>query len=62
VIDYYYPVPGDRSGLNVLGLVMFCLIFGFIISKLDKKHSALLIDFVEAINEASVKGIGMLML
>ncbi len=61
-IEYYYPVAGDRNGLNVLGLVMFCLVFGFIITKLEKKNSSLLIDLVEAINEASVKGIGLLML
>jgi Na+/H+-dicarboxylate symporter len=55
------PTSNQRNGLNVLGLVVFCLIFGSIITQLERKKSNLLIDIVEALNDASVKAINLLM-
>lgn len=55
-------MANERHGLNVLGLVMFCLVFGFILSKIDQHRGRLLIEIIEAINESSVKGIGLLMM
>ena len=60
-IDYWYPVPGDKQNMNVLGLVMFCLVFGFTISKLEK-HGKFLIELFESLNEASIKMIGYVMM
>ncbi|CAF0914845.1 unnamed protein product [Brachionus calyciflorus] len=60
-LDYWYPVPSQRQGINVLGLVMFCLVFGFTISKMEK-YGQLLLELFEAINEASIKIISYVML
>jgi Na+/H+-dicarboxylate symporter len=61
VIDYWYAVPSERNGINVLGLVMFCFVFGYVISKMNANGKVLL-SFFEAINDASVKMIGIVML
>ncbi len=61
MVDYWYPVPSERVGLNVLGVVMFCLTFGYIISKM-KKNGQILIDLFEAINEAFSNLIGIVMM
>ncbi|RNA28018.1 excitatory amino acid transporter 3 [Brachionus plicatilis] len=60
-IDYWYPVPGERPAMNVLGLVMFCLVFGCTISRMDN-HGKFLYDFCEAINEALIQIIGYVMM
>jgi Na+/H+-dicarboxylate symporter len=57
----WFASPSERNGLNVLGLVMFCLIFGIIISTMDKRGK-ILIDFFECINEAFSKLIGIVMM
>lgn len=41
---------------------MFCLILGYTISKMDKQHGKILLDLFEAINEASIKIIGFVMM
>ncbi len=54
-------MASERTGLNVLGVVMFCLTFGFIISKMG--HSGkVLIELFEAINEAFSKMIALVMM
>ena len=60
-IDYWYAVSNERNGINVLGLVMFCFVFGYVISKMNA-HGKVLLNFFEAINDASVKMIGIVML
>lgn len=60
-IEYWYAVPNERYGLNVLGLVMFSLIFGIIISKM-KKNGIILVEFFESVNEAFSKLIEIVML
>lgn len=47
-------MPSERSGINVLGLVTFCMILGYTIPKMDK-HGKVLLEFIEAVNEASIK-------
>ncbi len=60
-VEYYIAVANERTGLNVLGLVMFCLTFGIVLSRLGSKGK-FLIEFFEAINEAFVKLIGIVMM
>ena len=60
-IDYWYPIPGERQTMNVLGLVMFCLVFGLTISRMGN-NGRLLFDFCEAINEALIQIISYVMI
>ena len=61
-IDYYQAVASERSGLNVLGLVMFCLTFGCVISRMERRQGRILADFFEAINDAFTRLIGIVMM
>jgi solute carrier family 1 (high affinity glutamate transporter) protein 1 len=61
-VDYYKATPRNRSGINVLGLVMFCFVFGTVIGKMGGEQGELLIKFFEALNEASIKMINIVML
>lgn len=60
VIDYYEPVSGSRRGLNVLGLVMFCVTFGAVLASLGER-AKLMVTFFEILNEASIKIIRLIM-
>lgn len=60
-IEYWYAIPSERNGVNVLGLVMFCLTFGYVISQMGN-NGKILLDFFESLNEASTKLIGIAML
>ena len=46
----YNPVVRKRDGINVLGLLLFCIIFGIVISRLKEK-AIILKHFFEAILE-----------
>lgn len=61
VIEYWYPIPGERPTMNVLGLVMFCLVFGLTISRMGN-NGRLLFDLCEALNEALIQIIGYVMM
>lgn len=60
VLDYYDSAPGTRSGIDVLGLVVFCITFGAVVSTLGEKGQ-LMIQFFEIVNEASIKIIRLMM-
>ncbi|CAM4754953.1 unnamed protein product [Rotaria magnacalcarata] len=49
-ITIYTPVVGKRDGINVLGLLLFCIIFGILISRLKEK-AIILKHFFEAMLE-----------
>ncbi|XP_051498319.1 excitatory amino acid transporter 3 isoform X2 [Apus apus] len=56
-----YKIVGKYSdGLNVLGLIVFCLIFGMVIGKMGEKGQVL-VDFFDALNEATMKIIQIIM-
>ncbi|XP_078425509.1 excitatory amino acid transporter 3 [Cetorhinus maximus] len=56
-----YKVVGTYSnGLNVLGLIVFCLVFGIIIGQMGEKGKILL-DFFDALNEATMKIVQIIM-
>lgn len=58
--DYWQALPSERYGINVLGLVMFCLVFGYTISAMNEQGKILL-RFFEAVNEASIRMINIVM-
>ena len=51
----------DRNGINVLGLVMFCFVMGYVITIMGEQGK-LLYDLFEAINFAFIKIIGFVMM
>jgi solute carrier family 1 (high affinity glutamate transporter) protein 1 len=57
----YNPEGTNGGGINVLGLVMFCLIFGGVIGKMGEQGK-ILVQFFEALNEASIKMINLVMM
>ena len=44
----------ERSAINAAGLIVFCTIFGYVISKMNEKGKILL-EFFTAINDAFFK-------
>ena len=57
----YFPEGTNGGGINVLGLVMFCLIFGAVLGKMGDQGK-ILVQFFEALNEASIKMINLVMM
>ncbi|XP_072137872.1 excitatory amino acid transporter 3 isoform X1 [Mobula birostris] len=56
-----YKVIGIYSdGINVLGLIVFCLVFGIVIGQMGEKGKILL-DFFDALNEATMKIVQIIM-
>ncbi|GCC23419.1 excitatory amino acid transporter 3 [Chiloscyllium punctatum] len=56
-----YKVIGAYSdGINVLGLIVFCLVFGIVIGQMGEKGKILL-DFFDALNEATMKIVQIIM-
>ncbi|XP_029469340.1 excitatory amino acid transporter 3 isoform X2 [Rhinatrema bivittatum] len=56
-----YRIKGMYSdGVNVLGLITFCLIFGIVIGKLGEKGQ-ILVDFFDALNDATMKIVQIIM-
>ncbi|XP_033889756.2 excitatory amino acid transporter 3-like isoform X1 [Acipenser ruthenus] len=56
-----YKIVGLYSdGINVLGLIVFCLVFGIVIGQMGEK-GRVLVDFFDAINEATMKIVQIIM-
>lgn len=60
-IDYYAKSGVYGGGINVLGLVMFCFVFGAVIAKMGAAGE-ILVKFFEALNEASIRMINLVMM
>ena len=59
-IDYYTPTPAYRRGLDVLGLVVFCITFGAVLAQMEEKGTVM-VQFFESLNEASIRIIRLVM-
>uniref|UniRef100_A0A8C8STU8 Amino acid transporter n=1 Tax=Pelusios castaneus TaxID=367368 RepID=A0A8C8STU8_9SAUR len=56
-----YKIVGMYSdGVNVLGLIVFCLIFGIVIGEMGEKCQVL-VDFFNALNDATMKMVQIIM-
>ncbi|NXW84600.1 EAA3 protein, partial [Alopecoenas beccarii] len=56
-----YKIVGTYSdGINVLGLIVFCLVFGMVIGKMGEKGQVL-VDFFNALNEATMRIVHIIM-
>uniref|UniRef100_A0A8D0HG75 Amino acid transporter n=1 Tax=Sphenodon punctatus TaxID=8508 RepID=A0A8D0HG75_SPHPU len=56
-----YKIVGMYSdGINVLGLIVFCLVFGIVIGKMGEKGQVL-VDFFNALNEATMRIVQIIM-
>jgi len=60
-ITIYNPIIVKRDGINVLGLLLFCIVFGIIISRLKEK-AILLKHFFEAMLEVVMQLVRIAML
>jgi Na+/H+-dicarboxylate symporter len=60
VEDYWLATESSRRSVNVIGLILFCFVFGAIIASMGK-NGKILADFFEALNEATVKMIQLVM-
>jgi len=57
----YNPIVGKQDGINVLGLLLFCILFGIIISRLKEK-ALILKQFFEAMLEVVMQLVRIAML
>lgn len=48
------------DGINVLGLIVFCLVFGLVIGKMGER-GRILVEFFDALNEATMKIVQVIM-
>lgn len=48
------------DGINVLGLIVFCLVFGLVIGKMGEKGQ-ILVDFFNALSDATMKIVQIIM-
>lgn len=56
-----YKIVGAYSeGVNVLGLIVFCVAFGLVIGKMGEK-GRILLEFFDALNEATMKLVQIIM-
>ncbi|XP_054842926.1 excitatory amino acid transporter 3 [Eublepharis macularius] len=56
-----YKIVGMYSdGINVLGLIVFCIVFGVVIGKMGEKGQVL-VDFFNALNEATMRIVQIIM-
>ncbi|XP_015348364.1 excitatory amino acid transporter 3 isoform X1 [Marmota marmota marmota] len=56
-----YRIVGMYSdGINVLGLIIFCLVFGLVIGKMGEKGQ-ILVDFFNALSDATMKIVQIIM-
>ncbi|XP_036917656.1 excitatory amino acid transporter 3 [Sturnira hondurensis] len=56
-----YQIVGMYSdGINVLGLIIFCLVFGLVIGKMGEKGQ-ILVDFFSALSDATMKIVQIIM-
>lgn len=47
------PIPTDQDGMNILGLVVFAIVFGIALRKLGEEGE-ILIKFFNSFNEATM--------
>ncbi|KAK1889817.1 Excitatory amino acid transporter 3 [Dissostichus eleginoides] len=56
-----YKIVGSYSdGINVLGLIVFCVAFGLVIGKMGEK-GRILLEFFDALNEATMRLVNIIM-
>ncbi|EHB04340.1 Excitatory amino acid transporter 3, partial [Heterocephalus glaber] len=56
-----YKIVGNYAdGVNVLGLIVFCLVFGLVIGKMGEKGQ-ILVDFFNALSDATMKIVQIIM-
>ncbi|CAL8241715.1 unnamed protein product [Merluccius merluccius] len=56
-----YKITGSYSeGINVLGLIVFCAVFGLVIGKMGER-GRILLDFFDALNEATMRLVQIIM-
>lgn len=48
------------DGINVLGLIVFCLVFGIVIGKMGERGQ-ILVDFFNALSDATMKIVQIIM-
>lgn len=60
-VDYVDKTARYRFGLNVLGLVVFCITFGVVLGQMNNENSRVLLMFFEAVNDASIRIIRLVM-
>lgn len=48
------------DGMNILGLIVFCVAFGLVIGKMGEK-GRILLEFFDALNEATMKLVQIIM-
>lgn len=61
VIKYYKATAGGRRSLNVLGLILFCFVFGGVLASMGKE-AEVLVKIFEILNNSSVRMIKLVML
>nr|5LLM_A Chain A, Excitatory amino acid transporter 1,Neutral amino acid transporter B(0),Excitatory amino acid transporter 1 [Homo sapiens]5MJU_A Chain A, Excitatory amino acid transporter 1,Neutral amino acid transporter B(0),Excitatory amino acid transporter 1 [Homo sapiens]7AWM_A Chain A, Excitatory amino acid transporter 1,Neutral amino acid transporter B(0),Excitatory amino acid transporter 1 [Homo sapiens]7AWN_A Chain A, Excitatory amino acid transporter 1,Neutral amino acid transporter B(0),Ex len=54
------PVGQEVEGMNILGLVVFSMVFGFALGKMGEQGQ-LLVDFFNSLNEATMKLVAIIM-
>lgn len=59
-LDYYKAVASGRRSLNVLGVILFCFVFGGVLASMGKE-AELLVKIFEALNNCSVRMIKLVM-
>lgn len=56
-----YTIVGTYSdGINVLGLIVFCVAFGLVIGKMGER-GRILLEFFDALNEATMRLVHIIM-
>ena len=56
-----YKIVGSYSdGINVLGLIVFCVAFGLVIGKMGER-GRILLEFFDALNEATMRLVQIIM-
>lgn len=58
-VDYSL-VGGYADGINVLGLIVFCVAFGLVIGKMGER-GRILLEFFDALNEATMRLVQIIM-
>ena len=60
IFDFYRATAGSHRGLNVLGLILFCFVFGGILASMGKE-AEIMVKLIECLNEACVRMITLVM-
>jgi len=56
-----YKIVGSYSdGINVLGIIVFCVTFGLVIGKMGER-GRILLEFFDALNEATMQLVQIIM-